>query len=343
MKQIMAGWLMGVAATGWAATLALNTPCEEVIKSEDSTQTVVLASEATVSKKATMVFSAQLVFTWPSVKPTYDSTAKLAIAADKTGELLVADGASGGWKGSGYIATEGSAVDVRAVGKLNEAGVLCFEVTFASPFATADAPGEATARSVEVVSPASGATLQAVDFTGEGTASGLTLALVNTAILPESSDGKQDDQLVSKYVEWANGTGSALADASEAEQQDAFAMNVGSKPSLVITAIDPIARTITVKGLAAATGAQAAETGSADQTVDLTRINGVLTIRSQETLGGATTVQRVALSAGTGELVRVTFPEGANFVQAAVTVAPPAETASEPAQGEPVAEAAEEE
>lgn len=320
--------LAGVALAG---TVAPNTPYAGPIKSTGDEATLTIDGTPSVGSATTMVLTAQLTFTLPSESPAYDAevqASKLAITADTDGAILVADGTTGAWVPSGYTVADGGSVQMRAEGKLNKDGKLAFKVTFSPVVAAANsAIDPATIKTVTVVSPAAATTLSKFAFSGEGETAALTLALVDIAILPPASDGgTQDSKQVEKYVAWLNDEakgGALAADASDGDKQDAFAMNAGGVPSLTITAIDPAAGTITVKGSYAAAEGEA-------QTVDLKAINGVLTIASCESLGGTETIQKVNISAATdGPAVVIPYPEGARFVKAAVSVNPPATTGAD--------------
>lgn len=319
--------LAGVALAG---TVAPNTPYAGPIKSEGSASELAISPAPSVGSATTMVLTAQLTFTLPSESPAYDAevqASKLAITADTDGTILVADGTTSAWVPSGYTVADGGSVQMRAEGKLNEDGKLAFTVTFSPVVAAANsAVDPATVKTVTVVSPTAATTLSKFAFSGEGETAALTLALVDTAILPPATEGTtQDPEMVEKYVAWANEAGSALANDSAVEssvKQDAFAMNAGGVPSLTIKAIDPAAGTITVAGSYTAAEGEA--------TVDLRAINGVLTIASRESLGGEETIQTVNVTAAAdGSAVVIPYPENARFVKAAVSVNPPAENAGE--------------
>ena len=319
--------LAGVALAG---TVAPNTPYAGPIKSEGSASELAINPAPSVGEATTMVLTAQLTFTLPSESPAYDAevqASKLAITADTDGAILVADGTTGAWVPSGYTVADGGSVQMRAEGKLNEAGKLAFKVTFSPVVAAANsAIDPATIKTVTVVSPAAATTLSKFAFSGEGETAALTLALVDTAILPPAAGGTtQDPEMVEKYVVWANEAGSALASDSAIEssvKQDAFAMNAGGVPNLTITAIDPAAGTITVAG------SYTAAEGKAE--VDLKAINGVLTIASRESLGGTEKIQTVNVTAAAdGSAVVIPYPENARFVKAAVLVNPPADATGE--------------
>lgn len=313
-------WILGCLAglPGVAAELAVNKPLAEAVVSTNDTQQVAIAGAPTVAAGATLVVSAVMTFTLPTEMPAVESGVKLAIAASPEGQLLVATGGDAAWTESGYVVADQGQVAVRAVGKLDESGKLGFTVTFSPVVTEAGAVDGGSVKTVSVGGAAAGA-LSAFEFSGEGSTRGLTLALVEQSILPPTVAGEaQDPVMVEKYVEWVNDEslgGALAADATDAEKQDAFAMNVGGTPSLAIAAIDPETRKISVVGsYAAADGEQ--------KPVDLAKINGVLTISSQEELGGEAVVQRVDVAAGAGETVTVTFPEKARFVKAAVSVNP---------------------
>ena len=322
MKFLPLSLLFVAAGVAVAAEVIPNKPYDGPIKCEGSKITsLTISGSPSIQEKTTLLLTAQMTFTLPTEKPAYDDevrASKLAITADTDGTLLVADGFTGAWVSSGYTVADGGSVMMRAEGNLNAESKWAFKVTF-SPIAAANsAVDPAAVKTVSVVSPASATTLSGFTFTGEGETSALTLGLVDMAILPPAADKAQDPALVEKYVAWLNDEakgGALAANAKDAEKQDAFAMNVGGTPSLAIAAIDPETRKISVVGsYAAADGVQ--------KPVDLAKINGVLTISSQEELGGEAVVQRVDVAAGAGETVTVTFPEKARFVKAAVSVNP---------------------
>ena len=328
MKFLPLSLLFVAAGVAVAAEVLPNKPYDGPIKCEGSeTTSLTISGSPSIQAGTTLLLTAQMTFTLPTEKPAYDDevrASKLAITADPDGTLLVADGNTSDWVRSGYTVADGGSVMMRAEGKLNDESKLVFTVTFSPVAAANSAVDPAAVKTVEVVSPAS-VSLAATEtklnkfvFSGEGETSALTLGLVDMAILPPAADKAQDPALVEKYVAWLNDEakgGALAADAKDAEKQGAFAMNVGGTPSLAIAAIDPETRKISVVGsYAAADGVQ--------KPVDLAKINGVLTISSQEELGGEAVVQRVDVAAGAGETVTVTFPEKARFVKAAVSVNP---------------------
>ncbi len=337
MKFLPLSLLFVAAGVAVAAEVIPNKPYDGPIKCEGSeTTSLTISGSPSIQEGTTLLLTAQMTFTLPTEKPAYDDevrASKLAITADPDGTIQVADGTKSAWVSSGYTVADGGSVMMRAEGKLYSKNKLAFKVTF-SPIAAANsAVDPAAVKTVEVVSPASETTLSGFTFTGEGETAALTLGLVDMAILPPpAAEGStQDPALVEKYIAWANETGSAVADSNldEATKQNAFAMNAGGKPSLTITAIDPTAGTITVKG--SYTDPKTDPEGTSKTPVDLKTINGVLTIASRESLGGAETIQTVNVTTAVsdGKAVVVPLPEGARFVKAAVSVNPPAATADE--------------
>ncbi len=268
-------------------------------------QELTLPTGTSVGEKATVVISATMQFTLPAETPDYAaavSTAdKLVIVADAKGELLLADGATGAWRKSGVTVAASDVVQVRAVGALNEDKRLLFDVDLTVAGATTTVKG--------LLSPASDVALNALAFEGEGEASAVSVAMVSTEILPAGGDA-QDAKLVSAYLTWINGVGAAMAGAAADVQQAAFAMNVGGTPSLEITAIDPVARTITVVG------------SSGEQEADLNAINGTLYLTWSSELGGTATHTTQGITI-TGGKATVTFPADARFLKAQVTLTAP--------------------
>ena len=332
MKFLPLSLLFVAAGVAVAAEVIPNKPYDGPIKCEGSETSLTISGSPFIQKGTTLLLTAQMTFTLPTESPAYDDevrASKLAITADTDGIILVADGTTSAWVPSGYTVADGGSVMMRAEGKF-KAGKLVFTVTFSPVAAANSAVDPAAVKTVSVVSPASATTLSGFTFTGEGETSALTLGLVDTAILPPpAADKAQDPALVEKYIAWANEAGSAVANdtsLNDTEKQNAFAMNAGGTPSLTITAIDPTAGTITVKG-----SYTTDPEGTSKTPVDLKTINGVLTIASRESLGGAETIKtvNVTTAASDGKAVIVPLPEGARFVKAAVSVNPPAATADE--------------
>ncbi|MGN0856396.1 MAG: hypothetical protein ACI4QJ_03240 [Candidatus Spyradenecus sp.] len=332
MKFLPLSLLFVAAGVAVAAEVLPNKPYDGPIKCEGSETSLTISGSPSIQAGTTLLLTAQMTFTLPTESPAYDDevrASKLAITADTDGTLLVADGNTSDWVRSGYTVADGGSVMMRAEGKLNDESKLAFKVTF-SPIAAANsAVDPAAVKTVSVVSPASATTLSGFTFTGEGETSALTLGLVDTAILPPTAEGStQDSAQVEKYIAWANEAGSAVANdtsLTDGEKQNAFAMNAGGTPSLTITAIDPTAGTITVKG-----SYTTDPEGTSETPVDLKTINGVLTIASRESLGGTETIRTVNVTAAAdGKAVVIPLPEDARFVKAAVSVNPPAATADE--------------
>ena len=361
MKFLPLSLLFVAAGVAVAAEEVLlpNKPYDGPIKCEGSETSLTISGSPSIQTGTTLLLTAKMTFTLPTESPAYDDevrASKLAITADPDGTLLVADGTKGAWVRSGYTVADGGSVMMRAEGKLYDESnnvesnnaesntaesKLVFTVTF-SPVAVANsAVDPAAVKTVEVVSPASASLattetkLNKFVFSGEGETSALTLGLVDMAILPPAAEGStQDPALVEKYVAWLNDEakgGALAADATPGDKQDAFAMNAGGTPSLTITAIDPTAGTITVKG--SYTDPKTDPEGKSETPVDLKTINGVLTIASRESLGGAETIQTVNVTTAVsdGKAVVVPLPEGARFVKAAVSVNPPADATGEAA------------
>ena len=364
MKFLPLSLLFVAAGVAVAAEEVLlpNKPYDGPIKCEGSeTTSLTISGSPSIQEGTTLLLTAQMTFTLPTEKPAYDEevrASKLAITADTDGTLLVADGnilvadgTKGAWVRSGYTVADGGSVMMRAEGKLNAESnnaesnnaesKLVFTVTFSPVAAANSAVDPAAVKTVEVVSPAS-VSLAATEtklnkfvFSGEGETSALTLGLVDMAILPPATGGTtqgQDPELVEKYVAWLNDEakgGALAANATPGEKQNAFAMNAGGTPSLTIAAIDPTAGTITVKG--SYTDPKTDPEGKSETPVDLKTINGVLTIASRKSLGGAETIQTVNVTTAVsdGKAVVVPLPEGARFVKAAVSVNPPADATGE--------------
>lgn len=350
MKFLPLSLLFVAAGVAVAAEVLPNKPYDGPIKCEGSETSLTISGSPSIQAGTTLLLTAKMTFTLPTESPAYDDevrASKLAITADTDGTILVADGTTSAWVPSGYTVADGGSVMMRAEGKLNaesnnaesnnDESKLVFTVTFSPVAAANSAVDPAAVKTVEVVSPASASLattetkLNKFVFSGEGETSALTLGLVDMAILPPAAGGTtqgQDPELVEKYVAWLNDEakgGALAANATPGEKQNAFAMNAGGTPSLTITAIDPTAGTITVKG-----SYTTDPEGKIETPVDLKTINGVLTIASRESLGGTETIQTVNVTAAAdGKAVVVSLPEGARFVKAAVSVNPPAATADE--------------
>ncbi len=287
-----------------AANLVINTPVAGPLT---DSQDLSLASAATVAERATVVISATMKFSLPSTQPTYatavSSADKLVLVADRDGELLLANGATGDWLLTGLWVTETDEVQVLAVGTKTETG-LSFTVTLTK--------GE-TSVTKTVTSPSSANTIQTLAFEGEGTATAVQLAMVSTDILPSGTDTPQDASLVSKYAEWINGKGKGFAGKDAKEQKPAFAMNVPGAPKLEITKIDTVNRKIEVAG----------SYGDDATPADLADIHGKLYITSAAELDGTPTTTAVDLTVVKDKVATIPIPDGAKFIRARVALTPP--------------------
>ena len=301
---------LGLSAT----TLTVNQPLEQSLI---DAQTLSIQSTPQVGEGAVLVLKAEVAFTLPDESPDYADVIgeKLALAVDTDGTVLIADGATQSWVKSSVVAQADTPVSVYAEGKL-QAGVLVFAVTLDDT-----AP-------ITVRAPASGAKLNAIELAGEGVVEeGLTLALVDTAIIPGSAEAPQEAALVNKYVTWVNDAGKGgkmPEDATSEEIADAFAMNAGSATSVEITALDIVNKTLTLRATAAA------DDGSAE-TVLLTQINGKLYLLCATDLTAEPTVTEISLQDGSasvqnsdGDTLTILLPESeATFFKAAVSLRQP--------------------
>lgn len=324
MKTTLLTTALLAAAAAFAETLKVNQTLEGLLtNADDTTTTVTITDASAIAEGATTVLEATLSFTLPSADPVFSETVtsddRLVIAAkaDGTG-LLVSD--AEGWASLGVSVSENTPVAVRAEATLAADGTsVQYRVTAGGTSVTVKRPNAAAP--------------EAIALEGVGSASALALKQVSTAVLPPAPEGSvQDAALVDRYVAWENDAtkGGALdANATDAERQNAFAMNVGGTPKLEIVAIDTANRTVTVKGSYTVAAAGGTQTLAEPTTADLTAINGVLTVTAQDTLSGAKTTYKVDVTAGDGELVKVPFPnETARFVKATVDVYAPADAGS---------------
>ena len=306
--------LMCVSACLWmlpllaAVELTVNKPLEGALT---DAQLVSIVGTPTVAEGAVSVLTANVLFTIPSETPAYEDAAneKLALAVDSEGYILIANGETKSWTKTSVTTNEKDPIAVYAEGRLNDTGALVFTVTLNGGTA------------YEVTSPVSGGDLNFVETVGDGEVSALSLALVDTTIIPGDADAKQDPALVQKYVTWLNDAtkGGAMSDAASAEQlADAFAMNVGGMPALDIVAVDPVAGTVTLKG--------SSTVGSTTNTVSLKAINGKIYLSWSESLSGEVTVSEASIVSGDANEITVQLPDAARFVKAAVALEAPTET-----------------
>lgn len=301
-----------------AAELAVNAPATTESLKDD--KTLVLDKDVAVEAGGTVLFSAKLTMTLPtdSIAGSEQADDKLVVTADAEGSVLVYAG--GTWyTAQGLTVTEGDTLDVQVTVKGGQDAVK-YVVTLKK--------GDVSS-TVETDEVSGLPTFSTVVLAGEGTVTGLAVAAVPTGILPPSADGAQDAELVGEYVKWRNdpGKGGAMKGATETEISDAFAMNVGGKPSLAITAITPPADgqagSITVAGSYVPVSADGTALQAEAEPAPLNAINGTLYITYASELGGEAKTQAVEISAEDGETKTVTLPEGAIFVKARVALTEP--------------------
>lgn len=289
------------------ATLQVNAePTTEAL----TEATVKVAKTVASAKGETAVLDALMTFSRPTETLTAPSAEdKLTLAVDADGTIKVSNGTD--WIATGATVPETGATFQVKVTTIAGANGLTFKVKV----------GEN--EPVSVTSTAAGG-VSALLFDGEGSVTQLAMAAVGTTILPPSEDG-QSPELVEKYAEWERTPekGGAMGSASDTEKADAFAMNVGGKPTLTVTAIEPQADgsvKITVKG--------AYTKGDVEAEAPLAAINGKLYVTYSETLGGTPTVEEVAVSAADGATVEITVPaeKKARFLKASVSLVTPEAT-----------------
>lgn len=311
--------LLGLACPAFAAdSISPNTKFAGPVTCTNTQEELAITGGSVASTASTIVFSATLTFTLPSATPDYGDAvkeSKLAIVADTTGELMVADGSEGKWKYSDFKVTAETLVKVKAVG--TQSGTeekLTFAVTF-----SADGMESKT---VEVTAPQSGVAFTTLVCEGEGSAQDMMLAVVSTDLLPATTGGdgseKQDAELVARYAEWKSdeSLGGALpAGLTTEETQNAFAMNAPGVPSLSIIKIDTENGKVTLRG--------SVEMTDGDKTLPLPKINGVLSLYSKGTLSEDWTAHLVKIGGTSGELISVPIPDGARFAKASVSLATP--------------------
>lgn len=297
-----------VAQAAAERTLAVNAAPTEEVWGE---ATVALARTVAASRGETAVLDAVMTFSRPT-EPLETPSAEdlLALAANPEGQVVVYDGAAWVPTGATVPETGEATLAVRIVASASESP--CFKVKV----------GGADELSV----PAEKVAVSALLFDGEGSATKVAVAAVNTAILPpEAEGGAQEAAQVERYAAWAQdeAKGGAMANASDAEKADAFAMNVGGKPTLAVTAIEPQADgavRITVKGACEREGAVA--------DAPLGAIHGTLYATYAETLGGAARTEAFAVEVAADGTATFTVPaeRKARFLRARVALAKPEDT-----------------
>ncbi len=302
-----------------AEQLAVNAPATTDTLKGDNTLT--LDKDVVVEAGGTVLFSAKLTMTLPS-DPVDQSAAvegdKLVVTADDDGSVLVYAG--GKWyQAQELTVKENDTLEVSVEAKGGQDAVK-YVVTFKK--------GDVSS-TVETDEVSGLPTFNTVVLAGEGEATGLAVAAVSTGILPPPKDGSQDAELVGKFVDWQNDSdkGGAMKGATETEISDAFAMNVGGKPSLTITDITPPEGgkpgSITVAGSYVPVSADGTALQAEAEPAPLNAINGTLYITYASELGGTATTVEEKISAGDGETKTITLPPGAIFVKARVALTEP--------------------
>lgn len=302
------------------STLTVNASPTETAQKDDHTFTFEGPESVEVAGGMAVLLDATMTFTLPSEELEAPSAEdKISIAVTPSGNIVVSNGTA--WEETGVTVEEGGSAKVRIVAAQKESG-LTFDVCV----------GEME-QPLTVAASVQGTSFSELAFEGEGSVTGVAVAAVPTGILPPSADGAQDASLVGKYVTWLNDSdkGGAMKDATETEISDAFAMNVGGKPSLTITAITPpegddTFGSITVKGSYVPVSANGTALQAEAKPAPLDKINGTLYVTYASKLGGKATTEAVEISAGDGETKTVTLPEGAVFVKARVALTKPTDT-----------------
>lgn len=298
-----------------STTITVNKPFTETLT---NSQTVTVSSSSTISAGSVVVVKTKVSFTVPDETPAYADVKdeKLALAADTDGSILVADGTTQMWIKTEVKAEEGESVNVAAEGYMKD-GKLTFDVKLND------------SDPITVVAPTTGDSLTAVELVGEGSVDGITLALVDTAVLPGGGNGEGapalDNALVQAYMAWVTNIlqgkmpGDALPEGVNPE--DAFVMNVAGKPELKIEHVDPVNGTITLVGKSTA--------GDNTTTVSLENINGKIYISWTESLSGEVTVTEASVKERSTEKFILNWPDDkARFIKAAVSREPPVAPAS---------------
>lgn len=307
--------LMATFALCAETTITVNNPLTGTLT---DAQTITVNQSPTITEDAVLVVKTKISFTIPDESPAYaDVTAeKLALAVDTNGTVLIADGTTQKWVPSNVVVTEDDVVEVEAKGYLKD-NKLTFDVKLND-----EAP-------ITVTAPATTTSLSAVELVGEGSVDGITLALVDTAVLPGGGNGEGapalDNALVQAYMAWVTNVlqgkmpGAALPEGVNPE--DAFVMNVAGKPELKIEHVDPVNGTITLVGKSTA--------GDNTTTVSLENINGKIYISWTESLSGEVTVTEASVKDRSTEKFILNWPnKKARFIKAAVSREAPVAPAS---------------
>lgn len=307
--------LMATFALCAETTITVNNPLTGTLT---DAQTITVNQSPTITEDAVLVVKTKITFTIPDESPAYaDVTAeKLALAVDTDGTVLIADGATQKWVTSNVVVTEDDAVEVEAKGYLKD-NKLTFDVKLNN-----EDP-------ITVTAPATTTSLSAVELVGEGSVDGITLALVDTAVLPGGGNGEGapalDNALVQAYMAWVTNVlqgkmpGAALPEGVNPE--DAFVMNVAGKPELKIEHVDPVNGTITLVGKSSV--------GDNTTTVSLENINGKIYISWTESLSGDVTVTEATVKERSTEKFILNWPnDKARFIKAAISREAPVAPAS---------------
>lgn len=307
--------LMATFALCAETTITVNNPLTGTLT---DAQTITVNQSPTITEDAVLVVKTKINFTIPDESPAYaDVTAeKLALAVDTDGTVLIADGATQKWVPSKVIVTEDDTVEVEAKGYLKD-NKLTFDVKLNN------------ADPITVTAPATTTSLSAVELVGEGSVDGITLALVDTAVLPGGGNGEGapalDSDLVQAYMKWVTdvlqGKMPGVALPEGVNPEDAFVMNVAGKPELKIEHVDPVNGTITLVGKSSV--------GDNTTTVSLENINGKIYISWTESLSGDVTVTEASVKERSTEKFILNWPnDKARFIKAAVSREAPVAPAS---------------
>lgn len=298
------------------STLTVNASPTETAQEDDHTFTFEGPESVEVADGMAVLLDATMTFTLPSEELEAPSAEdKISIAVTPGGMIVVSNGTK--WEETGVTVGENGAKAVKIVAA-QKAGALTFDVRV----------GEME-QPLTVAASGDGTSFSELAFEGDGSVTGVAVAAVPTGILPPSADGAQDASLVGKYVTWLNAPdkGGAMKDATESEISDAFAMNVGGKPSLTITAITPPegdkSGSITVAGSYVPVSADGTALQAEAESAPLDAINGTLYVTYASELGGTATTKAVEISAGDGKTKTIELPEGAIFAKARVALTKP--------------------
>ncbi|MBR5587839.1 MAG: hypothetical protein IKW23_03200 [Kiritimatiellae bacterium] len=307
--------LMATFALCAETMITVNNPLTDKLT---DAQTITVKQSPTITEDAVLVVKTKISFTIPDESPAYaDVTAeKLALAVDTNGTVLIADGKTQKWVASDVVVTADDVVEVEAKGYLKD-NKLTFDVKLNDK------------DPITVTAPATTTSLSAVELVGEGSVDGITLALVDTAVLPGGGNGEGvpalDNALVQAYMTWVTKVlqgkmpGAALPEGVNPE--DAFVMNVAGKPELKIEHVDPVNGTITLVGKSTA--------DDNTTTVSLENINGEIYISWTESLSGEVTVTEASVKERSTEKFILNWPAPeARVIKAAVSREAPVAPAS---------------